>query len=90
MWYEVAIISNDETKMSWRESARTGIQIWLFYYSKCLQQILVFEYSLKQKKINNIFILIHTYMYLKEVIFFFLEKNKFPATEMHVCCLKSQ
>ena len=71
MWYEVAIISNDETKMSWRESARTGIQIWLFGYSKCLQQILVFEYSLKQKKINNIFILIHTYMYLKEVIFFF-------------------
>ena len=72
MWYEVAIISNDETKMSWRESARTGIQIWLFDYSKCLQQILVFEYSLKQKKINNIFIqFIHTYMYLKEVIFFF-------------------
>ena len=71
MWYEVAIISNDETKMSWRESARTGIQIWLFGYSKCLQQILVFEYSLKQKKINNIFILIHTYMYLKEVTFFF-------------------
>ena len=71
MWYEVAIISNDETKISWRESARTGVQIWLFGYSKCLQQILVFEYSLKQKKINNIFILIHTYMYLKEVIFFF-------------------
>lgn len=64
----------------------TDMIIWLFQMPTTNPCIWIF---IETEKINNIFIFIRTYMYLKEVNFF-LEKNKSPATEMHVCCIKTQ